>query len=68
MAEQAERVCAVCENPLDLPLQREYREQLLCSLCLRVARRARMYESRFEVEVGTQSDRPDYDLHPPGLM
>ena len=68
MAEQAERVCAVCGNPLDLPRQREAIDDTLCTACIRVASKARTFDRMFESEYGTQSDRPDYDLHPPGVM
>jgi hypothetical protein len=69
MAEQAERICAVCGNPMDLPRQSASIEDLLCSKCKHVRRRGRSIEDRLEADFGVQElDRPDFDLHPPGVM
>jgi hypothetical protein len=67
MAEQAERVCAVCRKPLDVPRQNATIDDQMCSSCLRLRQSARSYDLQSDVEFAKQEmPRPDYDLHPPG--
>jgi hypothetical protein len=69
MAVQAERVCAVCGKPIDVPRQ-SANDETLCSTCVRLRRRNREKEDRqFDVDARSQNfGRPDYDLHPPGAI
>lgn len=69
MAAQAERVCAVCAKPIDVPRQDATTQDTLCATCMQLRRRSRAYDQRLDADINAPKvDRPDYDLHAPGAM
>lgn len=70
MAEQADRFCAVCEKPIDLPRVNATAGDVLCADCLQLRQRAHTFDdSIVDEDLKHESfERTDYDLHVPGAL